>query len=365
MVATMANNGSKLTIAVACGGTGGHTFPGLATANALRARGHNVEVWLSGRDIESRALKAWDGPVFHTGARPLTKPQLIHLPGSVARCWRRMGSLRPDALLAMGSYASLPPGWAARLRGVPIVLHEANAVAGKATDFFAKSAAAVAWSFGNPPAYLGEKAVSTGLPVRTALAGRPPLPGFEPREGVFTVLVTGGSQGCRFLNESVPAACAILAGHGRAKAIRVIHQTGAADEEIVRKRYADAGIEALVCAFMDDMGGAFAAADVVLCRAGAATCAELALCAKPAMLVPLPSAVRDHQRLNARFFADEGAAICLEQATLSPDDIAARFEGFMDDPSSLAALRNAMAKFSSADAAERLADLVEKAAGKR
>lgn len=360
----MPTSNKKLTIAVACGGTGGHTFPGLATANVLRARGHNVEVWLSGRDIESRALKAWNGPVFHTGARQLTKAQLLHLPFSVLRCWRHLGALKPDVLLAMGSYASLPPGWAARLRNVPIVLHEANAVAGKATDFFAKSAAAIAWSFGDPPIYKdrngAQKAVNTGLPVRRELAGRPPLPGFEPSDGVFTILVTGGSQGCRFLNESIPAACANLAARGLPKRIRVIHQTGAADESIVRERYSKADTEARVTAFLDDMGGAFAAVDIVICRAGAATCAELALCGKPAMLVPLPSAMRDHQRLNARFFADAGAALCLEQSTLTPDIIADKIAAIIADPAIIAGLKKAMAQFSSADAAERLADLVER-----
>ncbi|MGI6494865.1 MAG: UDP-N-acetylglucosamine--N-acetylmuramyl-(pentapeptide) pyrophosphoryl-undecaprenol N-acetylglucosamine transferase [Kiritimatiellia bacterium] len=350
-----------LSIAVACGGTGGHIFPGLATANVLRARGHAVEVWLSGRDIESRALESWDGPVFHTGARPLVRSQLGRLPGSVARCWLRMGASRPDALLAMGSYASVPPGWAARLRRVPIVLHEANAVAGKATDHFAPSAAAIAWSFGAPPARYGAKGVRTGLPVRTELAGRPPLPGFEPDGDAFTLFVTGGSQGCRFLNETVPAACMLLAAQRGAR-LRVIHQTGAADETAVRTHYASGGIPALVSAFIDDMGGAFAAAEAVVCRAGAATCAELALCGKPALLVPLPSAVRDHQRLNARSFAEAGAALCLEQSSLAPEALAGHLADLRDNPARRQSMRSAMKSFAAPDAADRLADVVEKVA---
>ena len=354
----------KLTIAVACGGTGGHTFPGLATAKALRDRGHEVEVWLSGRDIESRAVRSWDGPVFHTGARPLTRGGMWHLPGSVFRCWRRMGALKPDALLAMGSYASLPPGMAARLRHVPLVLHEANAVEGKATDYFASAAAAVAWSFGAPPPRYGARGVATGLPVRTALAGRPPLPGFDPADGSFTVFVTGGSQGCRFLNETAPAAIALLAKRA-GRPVRAIHQSGAADEAAVRERYAAAGVPAAVSAFVDDMGGAFASASIVVCRAGAATCAELALCGKPALLVPLPTAVRDHQRLNARFLMDAGAAICLEQASLDAEKLAARLAALADDPARLAALGAAMRAFATPDAAERLADVVERAASAR
>ena len=182
-----------MKVVVACGGTGGHAFPGLAVAEELRRRGHEVVVWDSGRDVESSVMRSWDGPVFSTGARPLTIANAWANWRSISRCRKEMKRLMPDALLAMGSYSSLPPVLAARSRGVRIFLHEANAVPGKAVDFLARFADTVAVSFEATAKCLpSAKTVLTGLPVRAEIASGRRF-GFIPADA-FVVFVTGGSQ---------------------------------------------------------------------------------------------------------------------------------------------------------------------------
>lgn len=346
----------QLKIIVACGGTGGHVFPGLATARALRGRGHDVTVWLSGRAVEEAALPAWDGPVWRTGARPLRLAALPVILASVIRCARRLRRERPDRLLAMGSYASLPPAVAARLCGVPVVLHEANAVPGQAVDGLSRLARVTAASFpGLEAALPGRRVVLTGLPLRRELAAAKRSDGGTPG---FTVLVTGGSQGAHAVNElSCGALCRLAAE--RLSGLRVIHQSGAADVEGLRARYTAAGVDAEVCAFIRDMGAAYAAADVAVCRAGAVTCAELCLCGVPAVLVPLPSAVRDHQRLNAAVLAAVRGAVVAEQRELTEEQLADILRGLAGDPARRQAMAAALRVLAVPDADARLADLLE------
>ena len=284
---------------VACGGTGGHSFPGLAVAQELRVRGHEVTVWASGRAIESSVMKSWDGPLFSTGARPLTARNVFANIFSLLRCWREMRRFAPDVLLAMGSYASFEPVVAASLRHVPVVLHEANTVPGRAVEWLARHAKTVAVSFALTSDYLkGRKVELTGLPVRAEIAGQPRLDEVPP--DAFCVFVTGGSQGAHRVNELAAQALTLvqagLAKRGTGKKLFVIHQTGAADEEMVRQRYEAAGLSARVCAFEREMGRAFASADLVVARAGASTCFELALVGKPAFFIPRTRAYRIRSR---------------------------------------------------------------------
>ena len=353
-----------LTIAVACGGTGGHTFPGLATARVLQARGHAVTLWIAGRDIEAQTVKGWEGPVFKTGARPLRRSPaaLAGLARSLARSRRGLAAQQTDVLLAMGSYASLPPVLAARLRRTPVVLHEANAIPGKAVAWLARFAAATAISFSESARWLPRtRVVQTGLPVRTELLDQPPLEGFRQPEG-FTVFVTGGSQGAHVLNTVCSAALIQWAASRAASPLRVIHQTGAADEAAIRAAYAAAGIDAQVFAFVGAMGSAFRAADLVIARAGAATCAELCLCGVPALLVPLPTAVRDHQRANAAHLVQAACADCCLQPAFSVDWLAAYLERFAADPARRQAMRARALALAAPAAADHLADCVEAAA---
>ena len=358
-----------MKIVIACGGTGGHAFPGLATACELARRGHDVTVWTSGRDAESGALADWTGPVFRTFARPLALRNAFAVLRSILRCRREMRRARPDALLAMGSYASLPPVLAARSAGVRVFLHEANTVPGKAVDFLSRLADAVAISFASTAKWLpGARTLLTGLPVRAGIAAGARFP-FVPPDA-FTVFVTGGSQGAHAVNALLSAALVMLAKdldarRARGEAARrlyVVHQTGARDEGAVRAAYAAAGIPARVCAFERDMADAFATADVVVARAGASTCFELAACGKPAFLIPLPTALRDHQRLNAEAFAAAGAADAGVEAKLSPRAVARHLLGLHDHPERLAKMAERMRARATPDAAAKLADLVEKGA---
>ena len=188
-----------MKVIVACGGTGGHAFPGLAVAAELKRRGHEVVVWDSGRDIESSVMKSWDGPVFSTGARQLSPKNVFSNLASILRCRKEMKRAKPDALLAMGSYSSLPPVLAARMCKVKVFLHEANTVPGKAVEFLSRFADVVAISFEMTARYLkGVKTVRTGLPVRTEIAAGTRFD-FIP-SNAFVVFVTGGSQGAHAVN---------------------------------------------------------------------------------------------------------------------------------------------------------------------
>lgn len=345
---------------VACGGTGGHVFPGLAVAHELKRRGHDVEVWLSGRDIEAATLSSWDGPVFSTGARALSLRTLPHAARSFFKCLAALKRRRPHALLAMGSYASMPPVIAAKLQQVPVILHEANAVPGKAVDFLSRFAALTATSFDETAKWLSGRALrKTGLPVRGDLAGQPRFA--EIPEGEFTVFVTGGSQGARRVNQLVSQALCLLRQSG-VDDVFVIHQSGTADEARVRQAYEAAGVPAMVSAFIKEMGRAYASADLVICRAGASTCFELCLLGKPALLIPLPTAVRNHQHLNAAALVRSGGADEGVQSELTARSLMRYVLNKKNNPFALERMRQALKTLSVSDAASRVADAMESVA---
>lgn len=351
-----------MKIVVACGGTGGHAFPGLAVAEELVKRGHEVTVWDSGRDVESSVLKRWKGAVFSTGARPLAAKNALSILRAVLRCRKEMRRTRPDALLAMGSYSSLPPVLAARSCGVKVYLHEANTVPGKAVEFLARFAETVAISFAMTTRFLpGAKTAVTGLPVRADIASGTRFPFIPPN--AFVVFVTGGSQGAHAVNQLLSKALVLLKKELSAtpsvRPLYVIHQTGVKDEGEVMAAYAAAGVPARVHAFEDEMANAFASADVVVARAGASTCFELAACGKPALLIPLPSAVRDHQHFNAEAFAAAGAADEGVQAKLTASSVCRYLRHKAERPESLAAMAAKMKALATPDAAARVAALIE------
>lgn len=351
---------------VACGGTGGHAFPGLAAAKELASRGHDVTVWTSGRDIESSVLKGWEGPVFATGARQISLKNIFANLRAIWRCRREMRRVKPDALLAMGSYSSLPPVLAASACKVPVVLHEANTVPGRAVDMLAGMAKAVAVSFAETASrFPSRETVLTGLPVRTDIAGQPPFEGVS--EDAFSVFVTGGSQGAHRVNE-IAAKALVLLNKDLTKIgrrLHVIHQTGAKDADWVKETYVKAGIDARVNAFEHEMGRAMATADVVVARAGASTCFELALTGCPAFLIPLPSAMRNHQHYNAAAFASRLAVAEGAQSELTPGALAKWLFHKAMHPDSLSEMAVNMKSMSVPDAAGRVADLVERIAGGR
>ena len=352
-----------MKIVVACGGTGGHAFPGLAAAEELKKRGHEVSVWMSGRDIESSVMKNWTGNRFSTCARPLSAKNIFSNIRSFFRCRKEISRFMPDAILAMGSYSSLPPVLAARACGVATYLHEANTVPGRAVEFLSRFAKAVAISFDETRRHLpGVRTVKTGLPVRDGI-NRGSRFKFIPA-GAFVVFVTGGSQGAHAVNELMTKALALMKSEldrrkGEKKVLYVIHQSGVADEGRVIGEYARASIPCRVHAFEHEMADAYASADVVVARAGASTLFELAACGKRALLIPLPGSMRDHQHHNADAFAVKGAADEGVQAKLTPRQISRYLLNCYDNPGKTAEMQRRIRLLSTADAAQRLADMVE------
>ncbi len=355
-----------MKVALACGGTGGHIFPGLATAHVLRSRSHEVPLWLTGKDIEKTAVGDWDGPVISVPAEGFTGGpsfQSVRAAWKMLKagrsCTRLMRENKPDVLLAMGSYASAGPIMAARRLNVPYVLHEANVLPGRAVSFYSRRAAAVAASFEETRHYLSRRRlVITGMPLRRNLQWSDCHPHLDmPDRHAFTLLATGGSRGARRLNEVVSEALCTIKRAGRR--IQVLHLAGREDEEYVRSRYEKHGVPSIVHAFVHDMAPLYAAADLAICRAGASTCAELAAFAVPALLVPYPYAAHDHQTANARALERSGAADVVAEKDLSVSWLVDYITGSMDNPKRLARISASLKSRSQEHAAERLADLVE------
>ncbi len=311
------------SLMVMAGGTGGHIFPGIAVAEELRAQGWRI-VWMGNPDgMEARIVPArgYETAWVRFGAlrgkgllRKLLLP--VNLLSGFWQAWRELRRIKPDVVLGMGGYITFPGGMMAALLGRPLVLHEQNSVAGLANRVLARVADRVLSGF---PEVL-ENAEWLGNPVRAEIAAvLPPPERYNGRRGPLRVLVVGGSLGAAVLNETVPQALARLAPEVRPE---VVHQAGERQIEALRAAYARAQVEGELRPFIDDMAAAYADADLVICRAGALTVAELAAAGVASLLVPFPHAVDDHQTGNARFLADRGAAYLLPQTELSPDRLA-------------------------------------------
>ena len=345
-------------IAIACGGTGGHINPALAVAERLRVGGHALALILSGtRPAERQAAESWQGPLLRSGARPITDPRNL---AAILRCRAFLKRFRPDVLLATGGYTSFAPVVAARLLRIPVVLHEANSLPGRATRFLSKRlrVAAVATSFTETASRLPwANVVHTGLPLRQrvldALA-RAEAARTDERPG-FHVLVTGGSQGAHGLNLLVAPILASLALSD--KHVTVTHQCGAADVDALRQTYAQTPKQVEVLPFIEDMGAAYARADLVIARAGAATCFELARAAIPAIFIPLPTAADDHQRLNAQALVACGGALCVDQNGPAAN-LAEAIRQLYSDPLLRKIMRQALQDLPHPDATQALAALI-------
>ena len=262
----------------------------------------------------------------------------------------------------MGSYTSVGPVLAARLCRIPVVLHDANVVPGAVTSLFSRWARTVAVSFDETRQHLSPKVniVKTGLPIREEIAGRSAL--WPPVPEKKTILVMGGSQGARAINSLTVEAVQILMQR-QPRQWRVLHLAGRAEEEAVRQAYEDLSLpmkDIDVCGFMTDMGGIYASSDFCICRSGASSCFELALCGPIPIFIPLPTAVRDHQTANAKAFADKGAAILMPQKDLTAQQLAQKLMELRQQERACNQMRDQLRAMAQPNAAANLADVVEK-----
>jgi len=350
---------SPAPILIMAGGTGGHVFPALAVADRLRALGAPV-VWMGTRQgLEARLAPKADIPmewIEVAGLRGKGLRKILTAPVMLLRALFQARAImrrqRPRLALGMGGFASGPGGVMARLAGVPLIVHEQNAYAGMTNRWLARIAKRVLTAFPNSfPA--ARRAEVVGNPVRASIANLPaPAERFAARRDRVRLLVVGGSQGALALNRLVPEALALLPAEQRPE---VWHQAGGRLQEAAAEAYQQAGVTARLEPFIDDMAAAYGWADLVLCRAGAITVAELAAAGVGAILVPFPFAVDDHQTANAQFLVQGGAALLAPQAELTAATLAAQLQELLSDRPRLLAMAQAARRLARIDAADRIA----------
>jgi len=348
-----------LSVVIAGGGTGGHLYPGIAVARELLARRPDARISFAGtaRGIESRVVprEGFELDVIRSGG--LKGKSLVDrargawlLPLSVADAWRVVSKRRPSLVIGVGGYSSGPVVLVAALRRIPTMLLEQNAVPGLTNRLLARFVQAAAVTFESTLAFFGAKAFVSGNPVRPEF-----LQAVEAKSSDGTrILVFGGSQGAHAINVAMVEAAAELAAGGTR--IRLTHQTGERDLEMVRTAYGQAGLPADVEPFLYDMGRQLGQADVVVCRAGATTLAEITAAGKAAILVPLPTATDDHQRRNAEALEQKGAAEVLLQSEMDGRTLAARILSLARDRERRDRIAAAARSLARPDAAKAIVD---------
>lgn len=318
------------TLMVMAGGTGGHVYPAMAVADYLKDKGWNI-VWLATEGgMENRLIagKGYSVATIHMrGVRGKGLLRWLTLPFQLLRaCQQSRQAIRvhnPGVVLGMGGFAAFPGGLMAWILRRPLVIHEQNSIAGLTNRVLSKFATKVLAAF---PSAFGRKAAVVGNPVRGDITALPlPEERYFGRTGPLRLLVVGGSLGAQALNEVVPQALALMSPASRP---RVIHQAGAKHIEALVENYRKAGVEAETRAFIEDMADMYAWCDLVICRAGALTIAEVAAVGVASVLVPFPHAVDDHQTHNARYLADNGAAVLMPQTELTPQRLRDMLAGF-------------------------------------
>ncbi|HET7679168.1 MAG TPA: undecaprenyldiphospho-muramoylpentapeptide beta-N-acetylglucosaminyltransferase [Xanthobacteraceae bacterium] len=354
-------------VLVAAGGTGGHLFPAEALGAALARRG-------IGLDLATDSRAAHYGGSFPARATHIIPSSAVRgrdpfslaataavIGGGVAKAWLLLGDLKPGAVIGFGGYPTVPPLLAASLRGIPTIIHEQNAVMGRANRFLAGRVTAIATGFRDlslPNAKLAAKTTWVGNPVRPAviLASSTPYASPEPG-GPLRLLVFGGSQGARVMAEIVPAAIQQLEPALWSR-LHIVQQAREEDLAEVKKAYADLKVSADVAPFFADLPARMAASQLVISRSGASTIAELSAIGRPAILVPLPNALDQDQMVNAGMLQTAGGALRLPQAEFTPSRLASEISAFAAEPSRLTAMAAAAKKAGTLEAADRLADLV-------
>jgi len=359
-------------VLVAAGGTGGHLFPAESLAAALVKRGVAVELLTDARAAQHAG--AFPPSAVHVipsatirGRDPLSLARTGSLLGyGMLKAWLMLPRLRPSVVVGFGGYPTVPPLYAATLRGIPTLIHEQNAVMGRANRFLAPRVSAIALGFDGVlkgDARLDAKATHTGNPVRPAVIAvsstpYPPLDGGAP----LNLLVFGGSQGARVMADIVPPAVERLEPRLQMR-LRITQQARGEDLPRVRDAYSRLGVAAEVAPFFTDLPARMAASHLIVSRSGASTVAELAAMGRPGILVPLPHALDQDQRANADVLMNAGGALRLDQSEFTPDRLAVEIAALAAEPARLSAMAAAAKSIGATDAADRLAELVLRVAG--
>jgi UDP-N-acetylglucosamine--N-acetylmuramyl-(pentapeptide) pyrophosphoryl-undecaprenol N-acetylglucosamine transferase len=358
-----------LRIVIAGGGTGGHLFPGIAVAREVLRRQPDAQVTFAGtaRGIESRVVprEGFQLDLLRSvGLKGMSPAALARgvamLPQSALDAWRILSRRQPDVVIGVGGYSSGPVVLTAAARRIPTLLLEQNAVPGLTNRLLARVVSAAAVTFESTVTFFGRRGFVTGNPVRSEFFDPAPA---AAAGGPARILIFGGSQGAHAINMAMVEAAPRLAPHGGGMAIT--HQTGERDLDLVREGYRRAGLEARVEPFLFAMDREVKAADLVVCRAGATTIAELTAAGKPAIFIPLPTAADDHQRRNAEVLVAAGAAELIAQQELTGERLASRIVGLALDVPARAAMSEAGRRFAKPDAARAIVDKVMELAGDR
>jgi UDP-N-acetylglucosamine--N-acetylmuramyl-(pentapeptide) pyrophosphoryl-undecaprenol N-acetylglucosamine transferase len=358
-------------ILVAAGGTGGHLFPAQALAHAFRARGIRVQLATDGRalqyggDFPAEEIHEIASATPTSGGVAAKLSAALTLGKGLVQAYGLLGRLKPRAIVSFGGYPTVPPALAASLRAIPLILHEQNAVMGRANRFLARRAEKIACGFPTLeglPSSVRDRVVHVGNPVRPAVleAARLPYPDFG--DGRLRLLVTGGSQGARVMSDVVPAAVGLLAPEQRAR-LFVVQQARGEDLARVQDAYRRLNVAFEAASFFSDLPLRMAQSHLVLARSGASTVSELAVIGRPSILVPFPHALDADQAANARHLEKTGAAEVMRQTGFTPEWLAGRLAHALDDPGDLTRRAQAARSAGIPDAAERLADLALKTAG--
>jgi UDP-N-acetylglucosamine--N-acetylmuramyl-(pentapeptide) pyrophosphoryl-undecaprenol N-acetylglucosamine transferase len=362
-----APSSAPLRIVIAGGGTGGHLYPGLAVARELLARDPGAVVTFAGtaRGLEARVLprEGFTLDLVRSAGLKGKSPAAVAralalLPASALGAWRIVSRRRPHVVVGVGGYSSAPVVLAAAVRHVPTIVLEQNAQPGLANRLLARVVDAAALTYEEARPWFGAKAFVSGNPVRPGFlaAADAGSPAATHANGVMRLLVFGGSQGAQAINTAMVDAAPRL--HAARPLLAIVHQTGERDLERVREAYRRTGIDARVEPFLHAMDQEMRAADLIVCRAGATTLAELTAAAKPALLIPLPTATDDHQRKNAEALARQGAAEVLDQRALTGEILAARIDALLGDARRRETLADAARRAARPDAARIIADRI-------
>lgn len=359
----------KLRIVIACGGTGGHLFPGLAVAQELHSRGHEALLIVSEKAIDATALQAH--PEFRTQKLPsigmpsIVSPAFIRflrrLWESTSMCRHLYRKYQPDLVLGMGGFTSTPPILAARQRRIPSLVHESNAIPGKANRFSARFTRKVLLGFEETRELFREReCLFTGTPVRTSIGQRQPredaLARFRLQPDRKTLLVMGGSQGAAGINQLLFRLAARLASQNA----QVLHLTGERDDQLAAANYLREGLPNYVAAFHDRMEEAYSACDLIISRAGASSLNEISRFGLASVLIPYPFAADNHQDANARIFVRRGAAEMMVESESTADNFGLLLTNLLEDDKRRQRMAELAAEIQPHDAASRVVDVIER-----